>query len=100
MLIAILILLFVFWIFGYGTIAILPFPLFSFMNHVITLWDLLIFLVIIWLIGILPSPFREIASIAFILWILAVFGVIALAGTANLLVIAIIVGLLVYVFSL
>jgi hypothetical protein len=99
MLLVILFLLFIFWLLGYGTVAILPFPVFSFMNRTITLWDLLIFLLIIWLIGILPGPFREIASIVFILWVLSVFGIIAVAGMANLLVIAIIVGLLIYVLS-
>src|SRR6266436_3341514 len=85
MLILILFLLFLFWLLGYGTIAVMPFPLFSFMNRVITLWDLLIFFIIMWLIGILPGPFREIASIIFILWILSVFGIVAIAGMANLL---------------
>jgi len=99
MLVLILVLLFIFWVLGYGVVAISPFPLFSFMNHVITLWDLFIFFIIVWLIGILPSPFREIASIIFILWILALFGIVAIAGMSNLLVIAIIIGLLVYIFS-
>src|SRR5258708_39046246 len=97
MLILILVLLFIFWLLGYGATAVLPFPVLSFMNRVITLWDLLIFFLIIWLIGILPGPFREIASIVFILWILAVFGVIAIAGVSNLLILAIILGLLVYI---
>ncbi len=100
MLILILVLLLVFWIFEYGPVTVLPFPLFSFMNHVITLWDLLIFFLIIWLIGILPGPFREIATIAFILWILSVFGIVAIAGMANLLVIALIIGLLIYVLNI
>ncbi|SRR5258706_1652783 len=99
MLVVILVLLFIFWAMGYGTTAVLPIPLFQFMNHVITLWDLIIFLLIIWLIGILPSPFREIASLLFILWILSVLGIIAVVGISNLLVIAIILGLLLYLLS-
>jgi hypothetical protein len=97
MLVLLLLLLFIFWLFGYGAIAVLPFPLFTFMRHTITLWDLLIFFVVVWLISLLPSPFGEIASILVILWVLSVFGIIAVVGISNLLVIAIIVGLLLYI---
>jgi hypothetical protein len=97
MLIFILVILFIVWIFRYGAVSLLPFPLFNLLGHVITLWDIIIFLLIIWLIGILPSPFGEIASVAFILWILAVLGIIAIAGISNLIIIAILIGLLLYI---
>ena len=69
--------------------------LFSINGESITLLNVLIFLLILWAIGILPSPFREIAGVLFVLWLLSVLGFIAIAGLSNLLVIAIIVGIVV-----
>jgi hypothetical protein len=63
----------------------------------ITLVNILIFFLILWALGILPSPFREIAALLFVLWILSIFGIIAFAGLSNLIIIAIIVGI---VFSI
>ena len=59
----------------------------------ITLVNILIFFLILWAIGLLPSPFREIAGVLFVLWLLALFGFIAIAGLSNLIVIAIIIGI-------
>ncbi|MBW7956097.1 hypothetical protein H3C66_05215 [Patescibacteria group bacterium] len=73
------------------------FVLFNFNGQPITLLNVLIFLLILWAIGILPSPFREIAGVLFILWLLSIFGFIAIAGLSNLIVIGIIVGI---VFSM
>ena len=67
--------------------------LFSFNGHIITLWNLFIFLVAVWAIGLLPSPIREIAGVLLILWVLSILGILAIAGLSNLLVIAIIVGI-------
>lgn len=80
-------------------------PGFAFPNYIlfyihgqpVTIISLLIFVVILWAIGILPSPFREIAGVLFVLWLLSLFGFIAIAGLSNLIVIAIIVGI---VFSI
>lgn len=63
----------------------------------ITLVNVLIFFLILWALGILPSPFREIGAVLFVLWLLSLFGFIALAGLSNLIIIAIIVGI---VFSI
>jgi len=63
----------------------------------ITLLNILVFILILWAIGILPSPFREIAGILFVLWLLSILGFIAIAGLSNLIVIGIIVGI---VFSM
>jgi len=71
--------------------------LFALNGRPITLINLLIFLVILWAIGILPSPFREIAGILFVLWLLSLLGFIAIAGLSNLLVIAIIAGIVIAV---
>lgn len=71
--------------------------LFNINGQAITLVNILIFFLILWALGILPSPFREIAALLFILWILSIFGIIAFAGLSNLIIIAIIVGI---VFSI
>ena len=52
-----------------------------------------------WLIDILPSPFREIAIVALLVWILATLGVIVIAGLQQIVLIALIVGLTMYLFK-
>lgn len=71
--------------------------LFNINGQAITLVNVLIFFLILWALGILPSPFREIGAVLFVLWLLSVFGFIAIAGLSNLIVIALIVGI---VFSI
>lgn len=92
MLVAILLLLIVFWFLGYGPLDALAFPLFEIRGQIVDLWDLLIFFVILWLIGALPTPLRQIAAIGLGLWLLSLFGFIAIAGMANTVLIAIILG--------
>ena len=91
-----LILLVIFWALGYihiGNVTVPNALLFSLNGRPITLWDLLIFIIVLWAIGILPTPFREIAGVLLVLWVLALLGLIAIAGLSNLIVIAIIVGI-------
>ncbi len=71
--------------------------LFNLHGRIITVWDVLIFLVLIWLIDLLPSPFRQIAVVMFLIWVVASLGFIAIPMLSNLLIISIIVGLLLYV---
>jgi hypothetical protein len=97
--IAILVLLVAFWLLGYGPFQVLHITLLKFNNLSINLWDLLIFLVFVWLVTSLPSPLRQIAMIFILIWVLASLGVIAIAGLSNILVIAIIVGVLLYVLG-
>lgn len=65
----------------------------------ISLLNVLIFLLIVWAIGILPSPFREVAGVLLVLWLLSILGFLAIAGLSNLLVIAVIVGVVVSMFK-
>lgn len=99
MITAILLVLVLFWLLGYGPFAILHLVLFKFNGLNINLWDILIFLVFIWLVGALPSPFRQIAIVFILIWILSLLGIIAVAGLSNILVIAVIVGVLLYIIS-
>jgi hypothetical protein len=102
MLTLILGLLILLWILGYINIPQLPLNntvILNLLGKNVTLYDLLITLIILWLIGIIPSPFRQIASVLFLLWILAFFGIIAITNFSNIIVIAIIVGLAFYILS-
>ena len=98
MLITIIIILFILWLLGYMPLSIPDLTLFSINNHPISLWNILILAVILWAIGILPNPFRAIASVLFILWILSVLGILAITGLASIIVLVIIIGLIVSIF--
>lgn len=94
-----LVILILLWFGGYLRIGTFPIPdlvLFRINDQPITLWSILILLVITSVIGVLPNPFKEIASVLFILWVLSVLGILALGGLSSMLVIAIILGLILY----
>lgn len=102
MLIAIIIILIILWFLGYAPITGLNIPdvtLFVINSHPVTLWNLLILAVVAWAISILPSPFREIGGVALVLWVLSVIGILAISGLSSILVIAIIVGLVLYMLK-
>lgn len=97
MLALVILLLVILWFLGYVTIPYFTIPnivLFTVNGHDITLWSVLIFLVILWAVGILPSPLRQIIFAGLIIWILASFGILFLASWASFILAAIIVGLL------
>lgn len=96
MLATILVILIILWVLGYAPLSIhIPnVTLFVFNGRPISLWDLLILAIVGWAIGVLPSPFREIASVLLLFWILSTLGVLAVAGLANILVLVIIGGLI------
>lgn len=94
-----LVILFILWVLGYFTIPGLAIPnivLFSINNHPITLWAILTLIVVSWLVGILPSPLREIAGVLVLLWILSMLGILAVGGLPSIIIIVIIVGLALY----
>jgi hypothetical protein len=98
---AIIIVLFILYVFGYISIPGINIPnpiLFTYGNHVVTLFNLLIFLVIIWAIDVLPSPLRQIAVVLVLVWLLSTLGFIALAGLSNIVVVAILLGLVISLF--
>lgn len=99
MLTVILLILIIFWFFGYGPLLALRFPLVHLGARSINLWDILIFLLIIWLIDLLPGPLRSVAAVALVIWLLGVFGIIAIPIFSNLIIIAGIIGLGLYIIS-
>lgn len=102
MLATVLFLLIILWVLGFlhiPGVVIKDMVLFQFNHHAVTLWELLMLIVIAWAIEALPTPLRQIAFILIILWILSILGIIAVSGLSNLIVVAIIVGLIVAVFQ-
>jgi len=92
----ILLLLVVLWFLGYIHIAgltVVDFPLFTINNHSVTLWELLIFLLVLGAIGILPSPLRQIGFVILVFWLLSTLGILAIAGLSSILILAVIIGL-------
>ncbi len=101
MLITIIIILTILWFLGYAPLSGLSVPnieLFPINNHIVTLWEVLILLVISWAIGILPRPLQTIASILLIFWILSVIGILTILSP-NIIVITIIIALIFSVFK-
>jgi hypothetical protein len=99
MLQAILLTLVAFWFLGYGPLETLQFPLIDFSGRLITLWDILIFLAILWLVTALPRIFRVIVAAFLVVWLLSVFGVISISGLSNILVVSLIIGLGLYIIG-
>jgi hypothetical protein len=99
---AIILVLIILWFLGYvrvGNLAIPDLQLFTLNGHVISLWDLLIFAVIVWAIGVLPSPLRQIAMVALLLWVLATLGILAITGLPSIILIALILGLVFFLLG-
>lgn len=74
--------------------------LFSLNGHGVSLWELLVFALVVWLLNILPSPFRKIVALFLLLWLLSVFGFIVIVGLPNLLVLLLIAGLVLYILGI
>lgn len=95
----VLVILILLFVLGYVDIPSLPLhdtSLFSLFGHVVSLYDLLVFLIILWVIELLPWPFRGIASALLVLWLLSFFGIIIVTGFSNIVVLAVIVGIIAY----
>lgn len=92
MLTVILLVLILSWFGGYGPFLTLRVPLFHILGHTVNLWDILIFLIIIYVIDSLPGILRSIAVVILVVWLLSLFGLIAIPLLSNILVIAIIIG--------
>ena len=65
--------------------------LFTINTHLVTLWEILIFMAVVWAIGILPRALKIIASLLLLLWVVSVLGIFTIAGLPNILVIVMII---------
>lgn len=103
MLALLVVILAVLWFFGYIHIDGLNFPdfaLFTINGQVVSIIDLMLLALVGTAISLLPSPLREIAGILLILWILAVLGILSIAGVGlpSIIMFAIIAGLVFALF--
>jgi len=97
-----LVFLVIFWVFGYLSVPGLPpkkIVLFTFREKPVTLWDALIFLVIVWAIGMLPGPLQAIGGALIILWLLGAVGVINIVNFQAIVIFALIIGLLLHLLK-
>ncbi|MFA9288988.1 MAG: hypothetical protein ACEQSA_03860 [Weeksellaceae bacterium] len=79
--------------------AIHDIVLFNLLGRSISLYDLLVFLIIVWVIELLPGALRVMAGVVLLLWLLAFFGIIAITGLPNILLIALVIGLAYHLFQ-
>ncbi len=102
MLQVVLVLLIILWLLGYLNLPFLPFlniELFNINSHPITLLNVIVFLVIASLLELLPYPLNIIAGVVLILWVLSILGIIAIGGLSQILVLAVIIGLVLVVLG-
>jgi hypothetical protein len=62
----------------------------------ITLYDLIVFLFIIFIIDLLPESFRAIAYVILLLYILSFLGILAITGFSSIIVLGLIIGFIVF----
>ena len=94
-----LLVLVVLYFLGYVHLPALPISdivLFNLFGRAISLYDVLIFLVIIYLVDLLPNPFRDIAAVLLVLYLLSFFSIVTIFGFTNVIVLVIIFGLIYY----
>lgn len=89
--------LMVLWLLGVIKIPWLVMPHFPSINILgihLTVTNLLVLLVLIWVASSLGGPIRQIVWVLVVLWLLSALGIIAVGGLSNLLVIGIAVGII------
>ena len=99
---AIIVILVLLWVLGIVRIPGVVLPnlnLFVFFGRTITLVDLFLLAVALWLISHLPSPLREIVGIILLLHILTILGIVTIAGMPNIFGIAIVAGTFLYLIA-
>lgn len=99
MLVLILVLLIVLWFLGFISIPPLATVIFVLLGHPITLFDLLVFLFLVLLTGILPGIFRFIAAVLLLLLILSFLGLVAISGFSSVVVLVVIFALIYYLLT-
>lgn len=69
------------------------FPSLNILGFNITIGNLLVLAILLWILSSLGGPFRQIIWALVVLWLLSALGVIAIGGLTNLLIIGVVVGL-------
>ena len=66
----------------------------------VTVRNVILFCLVLWLIGALPRPYREIATILCVLWLLSIMGLVVLPvafSLTNILVPLLVIGVIIYI---
>jgi hypothetical protein len=84
---AILIIFVILWILGFIHISLLSIPLLG----AFTLQSLIYFVIILFLISLLPGIFRMIAIVLLFLWLLSTFGFLLLGGFTHIILLILII---------
>lgn len=70
------------------------FTLFYVDGRVVTIWNFIILIIILWLISLSTSPFRQITSIILFLLVLTILGFFSFPGLSIILLVAVVLGLI------
>ncbi len=87
---AILVILFVLGYVSIPGVTIPNYHIYTFNNHQITFYEILIFFVIFWLLKLLPRYLRIVAGALLIIWIISTLGFIAIKGLPLIIIAALI----------
>jgi hypothetical protein len=88
MVIPLLVILIIFWLFGFFQVPFLSGLLFH--QFSVSFYDFFIFVLVLFLIKSLPGIFRTIVIIVLLLWILTHFGLFAIGGLTQIFVMIVI----------
>ena len=97
-----LLILIILWLIGnIGGLRFIPgIALFYINGHPVSIINIITFVIVAWLIRILPTPLRQITAVMLILWVLSLMGIIAVSGLSNIVVLIVIIGLFFYLFGI
>lgn len=98
MLKAILVLFIALWLLGFIHISLLESALFSIGGYPVTLRNILLLGVIIYLLRFLPGFFQVFAIILLLLWLLSTFGLFFIGGLGNIILLILIIAVLFSLF--
>ena len=101
MLVILLIILGILWFLNYIGAPIIPLStvIFTLFSVSVTLYQFLVFLIILAFTGLLPSPFRLVAVFLLFLWILSLFGLVSIFNLQDIIIFAVVFGVIYSLFG-
>lgn len=101
MIILLLIILAGLWFLNYIGLPVIALGtvLFTILGVSITLYQLLVFLIIVGFVGLLPSSVRLMALFLLFLWVLSIFGLVSVFSLPDIVVFAAIFGVIYYLIT-
>ncbi|KKS98132.1 MAG: hypothetical protein UV73_C0003G0074 [Candidatus Gottesmanbacteria bacterium GW2011_GWA2_43_14] len=102
MLLLLITLIILLWLVGFISVPSTSFftlPVMFLNGRAIGLWDIIIFLVLIWVVGILPQPLKGAVLILLLLWILSLMGIVVISGMGNVLLLLLLAALILHIMG-